>query len=160
MQALQKKAVAMFYGEMPVTQEMAYAKDRLLMAAGKGSAAALDDLIARAAGTKPGTAAMAGTLKAAPKGAFVAGEFYLLAGVDLIMKAMNEAGGMFALFKVDLPKDGDKAPITAYLAAADGELSAELRLPVDPIKKLVDAFKKMQGDMMGNPPPAVPLPKE
>jgi hypothetical protein len=160
MQALQKKAIAMFYGEMPVTQEMAYAKDRMLMAAGKGSSAALDDLIARAAGTKPGTAAMAGTVKAAPKGAFVAGEVYLLDCTDLIMKAMSEAGGIFAMFKLELPKDADKTPIAGYLAAADGELSAELRVPVDPIKKLVEAFKKMQGDMLGNPAPVVPLPAE
>jgi hypothetical protein len=99
---------------------------------------------------------MAGTLKAAPKGAFVAGEMYLLDYMKLVMDLAGEAAaGMMP--KLDLPKDADKTPITGYLASDGGELKAELRVPVEPIKKLVEAFKKMQGDMMQNQP-AVPLP--
>jgi hypothetical protein len=62
--------------------------------------------------------------------------------------------------KLNLPKDAEKTPITGYLASDGGEFKAELRVPVEPIKKLVEAFKKMQEEViqnMGNQP-AVPLP--
>jgi len=154
LQETQKKMMEKMFG-LPMTQDLAFSKDRGLFAMGKEAEPALDELVARSVGAKPGTEAMAGTLKAAPKGAFVAGEMYMLDYMKLVMDLAGEAG--VPMPKLDLPKDADKTPITGYLASDGGELKAELRVPVEPIKKLVEAFKKMQADMMQNQP-AVPLP--
>ncbi len=159
LQDMQRKMFDKLYG-MPMVQEWAFSKDRVMMAGGKESGKVLDELAARAAGKAPGTAAMAGTVAAAPKGTFVAGEMYVVGYAKLIMDMTSEAvGAMMPMPKLEIPADAEKTPVTGYFTAAGGELGAELRVPVEPIKKLVDAFKKMQQDMMQNlqNQPAVPL---
>lgn len=153
-----KKAFDKMFG-LPMIEDVACAKDRMVVATGKEAAAALDEILARATGAKPATNAMAGTLKAAPKGTFVAGEVYVLQFAAFMADLLKDTmGEMIPMPKLDLPKDAETTPWTMYMAAADGELSAELRIPVAPIKKLVDELKKAQGAVLEAPVDPVPLP--
>lgn len=162
-----EKIIETIYGNPP-TVEWAFGKDKYFLAFGKGGPSALDELVKRAQGGEQ-TAAMAGTLQQAPKGAFVAGEVRLLEFgrmvSEIMSSAMKQMGAMEGGPKLVLPEGPDKNPVTGFLAAADGEFLAEARVPVEPIKQLVQAFQAMMMQQMQKapappPPEAVPAPVE
>lgn len=141
MAAAQVKAAELVYGEMPVNSDSVYTKDSMLTAAGKNCVTMLEDMFSRSTGAKPGTQAMAGTIKSAPKGTFLAGEFRTLEAMAVLVKTAEDEEGNLAIFKINMPKETDKAPTTFYMASSGGEMTAELRVPVAPISKLVEAFR-------------------
>lgn len=149
--AMQRQMMESIYG-LPIIYEMAFGKDKFLMAFGKDAAKVLDELAAKVAAGDAGGKAMAETLARAPKGSFAIAEVDIIEYAKLVSDMMNKImGGMMPGGGMQLEfEEGQDPPATFWITAAEDTqtLSMEYKIPVAPIKKIVDAFQKAQQKMM------------